>query len=181
MELERPRNRGPSGGVLMKNERYPLKNVASFTVVSRDRLRFHVQIEHKWEEFADLRTWHAWIVDSEGRRFVPEALEDGEPKHVVEMWDYEVRSVRRSHSHLGDIVAVNDDGHRRRQPLGSLSLYRGNGDYVFYSQDIFTPEIRWITLVVERRGMAFAFTWKFAELEPEPDLRRFSQPAPDAG
>src|SRR5437899_2205160 len=29
---------------------WPLINKASFTIVTRDRLRFHVQIDHKWEE-----------------------------------------------------------------------------------------------------------------------------------
>jgi hypothetical protein len=168
MELELPVDMGPNGGTLLRHKRWPLKNLASFTVVSRDRLRFHVQIEHKWEEWANLHTWHAWIVDSEGRRFDPERIEGGTPQHVVTMWDYEVRSARRNH--FGDIVYVNNDGYKDRRPLGSLSVFRGKGDFVFYARDIFTPEIRWITLVVERRGVAFAFTWKFAEVAPESDI-----------
>jgi len=168
MELEVPRPPGVGNASLLKKDRYPLKNVASFTVVSRDRLRFHVQLEHKWEEWADLHNWDASIVDSEGRRFVPERVERGDPKVVVFMWDYEVRSYRRDS--FGDIAHVNNDGHRRRQPLGSLSLFRGKGDYVFYSRDIFTPDTKWITLVVERPGMAFAFTWKFADLDLYPGI-----------
>ena len=39
------------------------------------------------------------------------------------MWDQEVRSVQRNR--FGDVVAINDDGWRRRLPLGSLSVFRG--------------------------------------------------------
>src|SRR4051812_2252348 len=33
-----------------RNRKYPLLNTASFTLVSRDRLRFHVQVDHTWDE-----------------------------------------------------------------------------------------------------------------------------------
>src|SRR5262249_58183664 len=48
MDLNVPQ--APIAGVpvtLVHLTRYPLHNRAAFTVVSRDRLRFHVQIEHK--------------------------------------------------------------------------------------------------------------------------------------
>jgi len=168
MELEVPRAPGPGSASVQHNQRLPLNNMASFTVVSRDRLRFHVQIEHKWEEWADLHNWDASIITSQGRRYEPERVEQGRPKHVVLMWDYEVRSYQPDS--FGDISYVRNDGHKRRQPLGSLSLFRGRGDYVFYSRDIFTPQLEWITLVVERRGVAFAFTWKFTDPEIGPGL-----------
>src|SRR5688500_4521631 len=54
MELNVPKQPGRAQRVSpMAMRRYPLKNTASFTVVSRDRLRFHVQLEHKWQEWAD--------------------------------------------------------------------------------------------------------------------------------
>src|SRR5688500_1231768 len=56
MELNQPAGGGGSGGAALVEERYPLTNSASFTVVSRDRLRFHVQIEHKWQDWADVST-----------------------------------------------------------------------------------------------------------------------------
>lgn len=162
MELYVPRDSPKAApGSLRARQRYPLINRASFTVVSRDRLRFHVQLEHKWREYANLNNWQAWIIDDKGRRYLPEAIEARDAKHVVSMWDREVRSVRRDR--FGSIVQVNNDGHVRRQTLGSLSVFRGLGDYVFYSRDIFTPDVKRLTLVVERSGMAFTFTWKFDE------------------
>ncbi|HEY0253653.1 MAG TPA: hypothetical protein VGC41_19110, partial [Kofleriaceae bacterium] len=38
------------GATIAHPHRWPLMNQAYFTMVSRDRLRFHVQIDHKWEE-----------------------------------------------------------------------------------------------------------------------------------
>lgn len=168
MELNLPRQRGPTGNAIYKPMRYPLKNKAKFTVVSRDRMRFHVQVEHKWQEWAAVGSWHAYLVDDKGHKYVPEQVDAGEAEHLVTMWDQEVRSVRRNR--FGDIVTVYDDGYKRRQPLGSLSVFRGNGDFVFYSRDMFTPEVKSMTLVIERTGLAFSFTWRFDDDIDAPGL-----------
>lgn len=160
MELNVPRPPEKGQRVApMRHNRYPLNNVASFTVVSRDRLRFHVQLEHKWQEWADLRTWEVYMVDDEGRRYLPEGVEHAKTKHLVSMWDREVRSVQRNM--YGDIVKINEDGHKRRQTLGSLSVFRGTADFVFYQRDVFTPDMRHLKLVVRRPGQAFEFNWSF--------------------
>lgn len=160
MELNVPREAEQRVSVL-RNRRYPLVNQASFTVVSRDRLRFHVQLEHKWQEWADLQSWEVYMVDDKGRRYLPEGIEHARTKHIVSMWDYEIRSARRNM--YGDIVAINEDGWRRRQPLGSLSVFRGTADFVFYQRDLFTPDVKRMTLVVRRTGQAFEFTWNFQD------------------
>ena len=165
MELRMPNRQGPgTGGTMMVGRRYPLRNIANFTVVSRDRLRFHVQVEHKWEEWADLNGWEAYLVDDQGRRYYPETVEGGRPRHIATFWDYETRSVVRNA--FRDIVAVRQDGHRRRRALGSLSVFRSRGDLVFYGRDIFTPQVKRLTLVLERTSQAFSWTWKFAEDGP---------------
>jgi hypothetical protein len=171
MELNVPRDMEvrpgpgqPRSGVLLKNRRYPLVNEAIFTVVSRDRLRFHVQLEHKWKEWADLTTWEVYLEDDKGHRYHPEQTERAHTKHLVTMWDYEVRSVNRNQ--FGDIVTINDDGYTRRTTLGSLSVFRGTADFVFYTRNIFTPEIGRMTLIVKRRTQEFAFTWAFKDDEP---------------
>jgi hypothetical protein len=160
MELSVPREAEQPVSV-MHHGHYPLVNEASFTLVSRDRLRFHVQLEHKWQEWADLTSWEVYLVDDQGHRYLPEGVEHPTTKHLVSMWDYEQRSVQRNQ--FGDIVAINEDGWRRRQPLGSLSVFRGKADFVFYQRDLFTPTVRKLTLVVRRTGQAFEFTWKFAD------------------
>ncbi len=160
MELNVPRPPEKSQRVaVLRHNRYPLNNVASFTLVSRDRLRFHVQLEHKWQEWADLNTWEVYMVDDEGRRYLPEAIEHARTKHLVSMWDREQRSVQRNM--YGDIVRINEDGYKSRQTLGSLSVFRGTADFVFYRRDLFTPDMRRLTLVVRRPGQAFEFRWNF--------------------
>jgi hypothetical protein len=160
MELNVPREAEQRVSVLT-HKRYPLVNEASFTVVSRDRLRFHVQLEHKWQEWADLQSWEVYMVDDQGRQYLPESIEHAKTKHIVSMWDYEVRTARRNA--YGDIVSINEDGWRRRTPLGSLSVFRGNADFVFYQRDLFTPDVTKMTLVVRRSGQAFEFIWNFAD------------------
>src|SRR5204862_3990802 len=75
-----------------RKNKYPLINQASFTVVSRDRLRFHVQIDHKWEEWADLKTWKVQLEDDTGRRWTPESVEHARTKIMTTMWDREQRT-----------------------------------------------------------------------------------------
>jgi len=162
MDLEVPEQPGPSKRVsLIHNHLYPLHNEASWTMVSRDRLRFHVQIEHKWQEWADVGTWQVYLEDDEGHRYDPEAVEHVRTKMLVQMWDREIRTAQRNM--YGDIVALNEDGYKNRQTLGTLAVFRGNADFVFYKRDIFTRDLRWVRLVVRRPGTAFKFTWTFED------------------
>src|SRR6187431_71321 len=70
MELSTPdMPEGAQRVAVLRNNRYPLYNQASFTLVSRDRLRFHVQVDHKWQEWADLKTWTVFLEDDAGRRW----------------------------------------------------------------------------------------------------------------
>lgn len=160
MELEVPEQPKPGKRVaLVHNEHYPLHNEASWTMVSRDRLRFHVQLEHKWQEWADLESWDVFLEDDLGNKYIPESIEHARTKLLVTMWDREVRTAQRNM--YGDIVAINEDGWKNRQTMGTLSVFRGNADFVFYKRDIFTRDLRWVKLVVHRPGTKFQFRWNF--------------------
>ena len=83
---------------LMHMQRFPLHNRAHFTVVSRDRLRFHVQVEHKGQEWADLDNWSAKLEDDRGHVWQPEGLDHATTQLEVQMWDYEIRSASYTQS-----------------------------------------------------------------------------------
>jgi hypothetical protein len=170
MELSAPEAPAGYGNASpMHNHRYPLINMASFTMVSRDRLRFHVQVDHKWEEWADLRTWAVYLVDDTGRRWVPESVEHAHTMLMTRMWDREQRTAicdSSGHRANGDcftMVGFRDDGYKRRMPLGSLAVFRGKADFVFYDRDLVSPDLHWLKLVVERNGESFEFTWRFED------------------
>lgn len=164
VELRMPRlPRGANQVVPYRSDRYPLFNAAQFTVVNKDRLRFHVQLDHKWQEWADLRHWHAELIDEHGHHLAPVALERARTRLLTVMWDNEIRSpVRNAY---GDVVALNNDAWLHRVPLGSLSVFRGRGDFVFVAPELFNARVRKLTLRVSRPGLAFDFTW---ELEVPP-------------
>jgi hypothetical protein len=161
MELRVPRPAEDAQIAVMSTKPYKLENAATFTVVSRDRLRFHVQLEHKWQDWADPGTWEVYLIDDKGRRYEPESVQRARPKHLVTMWDQEVRSVQRDA--FGNITEINDDGWKRRAPLGSLSVFRGRADFEFYQRDIFSEDVKSLTLVVKRKGVGFEFRWDFAD------------------
>jgi hypothetical protein len=170
MDLEAPAPATGTGTASpAHNNRYPLLNKASFTMVSRDRLRFHVQIDHKWEEYADLHTWEVSLLDDKGRRWTPEAVEHAHTKIITRMWDREQRSTicdgrgRDANNNCYNTVGYRDDGWKRRQTLGSLAVYRGRADFVFYQRDLFTQNVRSLKLLVSRSGEAFEFTWRFQD------------------
>ena len=146
---------------IVRNRRYPLYNQAHFTIVSRDRLRFHLQIDHKWQEWADLSTWNIHLEDDAGRRWEPEAIEHAKTKMMTTMWDREQRTAVRNR--FGDVVAIHEDGWRNRQTMGSLSVFRGKADFVFYERDLFHANVRKLKLVVSRPGESFEFVWNFRD------------------
>jgi hypothetical protein len=170
MDLEAPDAAAGTGTAsIAHNHKYPLLNRAQFTMVSRDRLRFHVQIDHKWEEYADLGTWQVELVDDKGRRWSPEAIEHARTRIITTMWDREQRSTicdsrgRDANNNCFNTIGVREDGWKRRQTLGSLSVYRGNADFVFYERDLFSVNVRSLKLVVKRSGEAFEFVWRFQD------------------
>ena len=151
------------------SRRFPFVNSASFTVVSRDRLRFHVQVDHSWEEWADLKTWEVDLMDDQGRHYTPEAVEHVRKHLMTRMWDRETRTQMCNHmgrSATGDCyetIGYYEDGYRDRQTLGNVSVFRGNADFVFYRRDMFTPHVRWMKLTLTRPGQAFEFLWEFED------------------
>jgi len=167
MELEAPRETYGSGPQPMVLDRYPLRNSARFTVISRDRIRFHVQLEHKWQEYTDIGSWRAVLIDEVGAEHVPVAIEPREGQQITQMWDQERLPARRDR--YGDIVDI-DDSRRGSEPLGSMTLFRGGGDIVFYGKDLFTPETDQVTLHLIRGDTTYEFTWRFAEAGDEPTV-----------
>ncbi|MGE0870615.1 MAG: hypothetical protein AB7P03_18765 [Kofleriaceae bacterium] len=169
MDLESPEPPSGPTASLAHNHRYPLLNAASFTVVSRDRLRFHVQIDHKWQDWADLTSWDVSLQDDQGRRWDPDSIEHANTRIITTMWDREQRTAmcsstgRDARGNCYTTVGYYDDGWRRRQTLGSLSVFRGKADFVFHEPDLFNPQIRQLRLVVKRPGEAFEFTWRFQD------------------
>jgi hypothetical protein len=168
MELEMPYAPDPGQRVApARNHRYPLINQASFTVVSRDRLRFHVQIDHKWEDWADPTTWNVHLEDDQGHRWTPEGTEHARIKLINQVWDREQRtSVCSSAGRDGTgacitTVGVLNDGWKHRQTLGTLTVFRGNADFVFHQNDLLRPEVHKLRLVLERTTEAFEFIWRF--------------------
>jgi len=172
MDLQAPEPASGAGNAsVAHNQSYPLINQANFTLVSRDRIRFHVQIDHKWEEYADLNTWSVVLVDDRGRRWAPESVDHANTRIITTMWDREQRTAicgggvgnRDANGNCYNTVGYRDDGWRRRQTLGSLSVYRGRADFVFYQRDLFSQNVRSLKLVVRRPGEAFEFTWRFQD------------------
>jgi len=170
MELEAPdAPEATKEATITHNHRFPLFNEASFTIVSRDRLRFHVQLDHKWEDWADLTQWDVHLEDDSGHSWSPEAVEHARTRLMSTFWDREQRTAICSsagRTETGGCIAtvgVLDDGWKHRQTFGTLSVFRGKADFVFYQRDLMHADLHKLRLVVKRSGAAFEFVWKFRD------------------
>jgi hypothetical protein len=180
MELSAPNaSTGVYDATPAHGNHWPLINQASFTIVSRDRLRFHVQIDHKWEDWADLSNWSVKLVDDRGRSWEPESIDHARVGMITKMWDREIQTAicdvdsagQPQINARGDCLAPTrgisktdqTSGWQRRQTLGSLSIYRGKADFVFYQRELFTRDVRWLKLTIKHGELAFEFLWRFED------------------
>ncbi len=138
-----------------------LRQSAYFKIVSRDRLRFHVRVTHKWEEYANIAGWDVRLEDDRGRVFRPEAKEVRARRHLTRVWDKERQTAQWDI--FGDVKKTNNDGHKERRTMESVDAYAGTGDFAFFAEDLFTREVRTLTLVMTRGGTEMRFTWRFSE------------------
>lgn len=118
---------------------YPLTNSVYYVVVSRDRLRFHVTLHHKWDDVADLKNWSVYVEDAHGKRHYPEQLTG--KVQLLSTW------------RIGNAV------YQLRQPL-----YRGVADLEIYDRDLFDASGQ-LTLVLHHAGYEYRYHW----ISGEPD------------
>lgn len=153
---------------------FRLRNTAQFVVVSHDRLRFHVTLNHKWKEMTDITGWDVRLEDDRGHSLRPETKEISTNKHKTHMWDMERRSVLPPSESGSPVITegqtvsedfarvspgIANDGYRERVPLASVDTYRGQGDYVFHAKNLFDRNVQRVTLVMKRKGIEYRFTW----------------------
>jgi hypothetical protein len=120
-----------------------LQNSVYFVAVSKDRLRFHVTLNHKWEDMSDPTRWRVWIEDDRGHVYQASACDRRVVKPVTRMYDP-----------------------YRMQPFVSFTVYKGDGDYVFYRRNLVRKNMRWLTLVMKRPGYEYRYRWSFVDGEP---------------
>jgi hypothetical protein len=144
-------------------DRVTLRQSAYFNVVSRERLRFRVMLVHKWKEIADITTWNVRLEDDRGNVFYPESKERSYNDLITKVWDHELRTAVRNE--FGDIQALRNDGYKRRMVLESFDVFQGAGDYVFHAKNLFGRGVQRLTLIMQRSGVEYRFSWKFVELK----------------
>lgn len=123
----------------MESGRLPFQNSAYYVAVSRDRLRFHVTLHHKWDDFADLKQWHAYVEDANGKRHYPEDVST----HVNRITTVYIRGV---------VYRMN------------VLMFRGTADLSIYDRDLLAAGGR-LTLVLSRPGMEYRYRWITSEVD----------------
>ena len=125
----------------METGRLPLKNSAYYVLVSRDRLRFHVVLHHKWDEVADFTRWNVYVEDANGKRHHPEDVS----------------------ANVSRVTTVYIHGVKYRM---NVLMYRGTADLSIYDRDLFAAGSR-LTLVMSRPGYEYRYRWISSEVDLE--------------
>lgn len=133
---------------------FRLPNTAKVVLVTKDRIRARVRFIHRWQGMTDMNRWKAWLEDDEGNVLYPSAVE------------------KRTTSFINELVVPDRDQLRRKTGFVyriPVNLYDGGGDYVFYRENLYRRDLNSLTLVLQRRGYQFRYTWHFVE-DPEDGL-----------
>lgn len=138
--------------------RFYLQQKVWFVVVSKDRIRFHFRLMHKWKEYADLRQWSIVLTDDKGNKYYPE-IQQRNNKNQSTTWDHEMRTAQRNE--FGDVVRLNNDAYKMPVAMDSVNAFVGTGDCVFTGQDLFTRGTKQLQLTMTRGSITYVFEWNF--------------------
>src|SRR5262249_20290909 len=130
---------------------------------------------HKWKEVADPTAWNVSLTDEAGHTYYPETKETRYNDMITQMWDREKRTARytlpsgdpqlQGGDQLhGDVKSLNNDGYKDRQPLESVDVFQGSGDFAFHAKNLFNRTTHRLTLRMEKMGVVYEFTWNLVDL-----------------
>lgn len=128
----------------MESGFYRISNRAHYVVVSRDRLRFHLTLHHKWDDFADFKNWTAYVVDGKGRRHVAEHVST----HVERVSSLTINGVTYWMNRL---------------------MFRGTANVTIYERDLLDAGND-LTLVMTKGNIEYRYHWVTATVDPEESL-----------
>jgi hypothetical protein len=132
---------------------YQLRSSAQFTVVSKERLRFHVTVTRWDEDEAELSNWTAWMEDDTGKRYELTTREGGKMHRIAIGW-------RLYHAALGDTYCPQPPCMTKIIP--GFDVYESEADLVFRYPNILKDR-KGVTLVLHQTGLTYRFVWTFGE------------------
>jgi len=117
----------------------PLRHGAQFVAVARDRVRFHIVFASLFDLNLDARDLDVWLEDDTGRRMAYEAVE-----------------LPRVSQHQVDVPLPRFFHYR-------FNVYIGEADIVFHDDDLLSRDRKRLSLVIERDGFEYRYTWNFGD------------------
>lgn len=139
---------------------FKMVSYANFVIISRDRIRFNVELTNVWRDLSRVCEWESkvYIDDVE---YVPEC-DKGGIKMYTKTWDQEHRRVKRNH--FGEIVYV-EPYERNPTPLDTITIHVGKGYLNFYKRDMLTKTTKKIALKLRKKNVTYWFVWKLVKPE----------------
>lgn len=133
-----------------------LVNHAKFIVVSRDRLKFKVDLVHKWRSYVKPCKWKSQVeIDSQKYHLECDRRHIGQ---ITWMWEEQRRKVLKR-NRFGDPTEISAY-EKHRMPLKSMVVFVGKATLSVYNKDIISKNTKTIKLTLEKDGTKFVFIWE---------------------
>jgi hypothetical protein len=131
---------------------FQMRSWAQFSVVTRDRVRFHVGIARRYESEADTHGWKVYVEDETGKQFQPEREVARVNRLALNwrLWPYRP----------GDSWCQRPPCVSREVP--GYEAYEGMADYSIHEPEVLATR-KQLSLVLRRGSQEMRFTWRFGD------------------
>jgi len=143
--------------VTSSGHRPQLLQGAWFEIVSENEIRFHVNLSHKWEEQADVRTYRVQLTTDRGHRLAPVQIY---VRHAMDE-SHEVTLGQLKPGILAGSSPVV------REETFHQELHGSDTVVTFRAPGLVSRQVRSYTLSLEGRSRRLRFTW---DLVPRAEL-----------
>jgi len=142
--------------------RFQTVNYAKFVMISRDRIRFHVDFSHTWKDLAKPCNWKSEVFVDNVKYDVQ--CDSSRVKMFTKTWDEQRRVVQKDQ--WGDIISV-EQFERSPTQLSSLTIFIGKARLDLYQNDILTKSTKEIKLVMKNGNSILVYKWKLVAPEDQ--------------
>ncbi|MDP2693005.1 MAG: hypothetical protein Q8O88_05190 [bacterium] len=134
---------------------YKTVSYGKFVIVSRDRLKFKVELTHKWKAYAEACDWKTTI-KIDGKTYKP-ACDRRSVDTITWMWSEENRRVV-SRNIYGDPLEI-EGFERNPTTLQSITIFVGKASLDLYEKNIITKNTKHIELRMQKNLTIYLFVW----------------------
>lgn len=136
---------------------FKMVSYAKFVLISRDRIRFRIEMSHQWERKANPCVWKNTLY-IDGAPYVLPCEKEGKTQFVTKIFDIENRRVLRRNQ-FGEPIQI-ERYERNPTQQESIDIYVGKAFLSLYKRDVVTKKTKEVSLKMVNGNITYWFVWK---------------------